>query len=310
MGVTIDRELWQSVTAAVKRAARAVRRAGRRRRRRPVYSDALVVRMYLWSVWHDRPLCWACDRGHYTTLFRPRRLPSVSQFARRVKSPSVADVLARVHDDLAGAAAPAAVTILDGKPLPVGPPSRDPDAARGRVSGGFAKGYKLHAAVTGDGRVAAWDVRPLNVAESTVAVELVARLARPGAAAAAVVLADSAYDAAPLHAAVAAAGARLHCPLRGQNQLKGGRHHPVTLRQMGPARRAAVAYWRDRPDDAARELGPRSRVETTFAALTASGGGLTCLPAWVRTLTRVSRWVGAKIALYHARLRARKLAAA
>jgi hypothetical protein len=79
---------------------------------------------------------------------------------------------------------------------------------------------------------------------------------------------------------------------------------------MGPARAAAVARWRDRPAEAARELAPRGRVETTFSALTAAGGGLTCLPAWVRTLPRVTRWVGAKIALYHARLTAKKSAAA
>jgi len=301
MDVTNDRGLWAEVRAAVKRAARAVGRAGRR----PVYSDALVASMYLWCVWHDRPLCWACDRGHYNALFRPRRLPSVSQFARRVKTPSVAAVLARAHDDLAAAGLASAVTILDGKPLPVGPPSRDPDAARGRVSGGFAKGYKLHAAVTADGRIPAWDVRPLNVAEVTVAADLIARLAPPPTSGA-LVLADSGYDAAPLHRQVAATGRRLHCPLRGQGQLVGGAHHPVTLRQMGPARRAAVALWRDRPAEAARELAPRSRVETTFAALTACGGGLTCLPAWARTLDRVTRWVGAKIVLYHARLRAKR----
>jgi len=302
MGVTVDGELWRLVTAAVKRAARAVGLAAGRRR--PTYPDALVVRMYLWCAWHDRPLCWACDRAHYNTLFRPRALPSVSQFARRVRTPSVAAVLARVDADLGGG--PAAALILDGKPLVVGPPSRDPDAARGRVSGGFAKGYKLHALAATDGRVPLWAVRPLNVAETTVAADLLARLGPSPS----VVLADSAYDAAPLHRAAAAAGSRLHCPLRGQGRVGSGGHHPVTLRQMGPARRAAVAYWRDRPADAARELGPRSRVETTFAALTACGGGLTCLPAWVRTLPRVTRWVGAKIALYHARLKARKLAAA
>ena len=211
MDVTNDRGLWAEVRAAVKRAARAVGRAGRR----PVYSDALVASMYLWCVWHDRPLCWACDRGHYNALFRPRRLPSVSQFARRVKTPSVAAVLARAHDDLAAAGLASAVTILDGKPLPVGPPSRDPDAARGRVSGGFAKGYKLHAAVTADGRIPAWDVRPLNVAEVTVAADLIARLAPPPTSGA-LVLADSGYDAAPLHRQVAATGRTARSAGRGR----------------------------------------------------------------------------------------------
>ena len=93
MGVTIDRELWRSVTAAVKRAAKAVGRRGRR----PVYADELIVRMYLWAAWHDRPLSWACDRAHYTALFRPRALPSVSQFTRRVKTDAARAILQRAH---------------------------------------------------------------------------------------------------------------------------------------------------------------------------------------------------------------------
>ena len=36
--------------------------------------------------------------------------------------------------------------------------------------------------------------------------------------------------------------------------------------------------------------------------LTCTGGGLWNLPAWVRGLDRVRRWVGVKIVLYNARL--------
>ena len=38
------------------------------------------------------------------------------------------------------------------------------------------------------------------------------------------------------------------------------------------------------------------------------GGGLTTLPPWVRRLDRVTRWVTAKIAIYHPRLRCRRVA--
>ena len=38
------------------------------------------------------------------------------------------------------------------------------------------------------------------------------------------------------------------------------------------------------------------------------GGGLRTLPPWVRGLDRVTRWVTAKIAIYHARLRCRSVA--
>src|SRR5688500_12171319 len=100
----MDRELWKTVLAAVKRAAKKVEReyerAGCRRRRRR-FAEWLVAAMYLWCVWHDRPLCWACDRSHYGALFRPRKLPSVSQFTRRVKEDLFQEVLQAAHDELA-----------------------------------------------------------------------------------------------------------------------------------------------------------------------------------------------------------------
>src|SRR4029078_7979289 len=114
------------------------------------FSDALIVAMYLWSVWHDRCLSWACDKRHYGKFFRPRKLPSVSQFTRRVKTPRCQRILQAVHQELAGHVRPTRISYLDGKPLTVGPASKDSQALRGHVMGGFAKGYKLHAWVTSD----------------------------------------------------------------------------------------------------------------------------------------------------------------
>ena len=308
MGVTIERELWRSVTAAVKRAAKAVGRGGRRA---CPYDDVLVVRMYLWAAWHDRPLSWACDRCHYNTLFRPRALPSVSQFTRRVKAETARAILQRAHDDLAAAGIATGLSCLDGKPLTVSPVSRDPDAARGHITGGFAKGYKLHAWVTDDGRLPLWAVTPLNTDEKTVARLLCARLPEmPGDA---LVMADANYDAAHLHKAVERTGARLLCPLRGQKPVgtgvgAGGDRHPDNLRKMGAARRELVSLWDAKPDLCRHVLHHRNDVERGFSTLTCHGGGLAALPAWVRTIGRVTRWVGAKIILYHARLRAQNAA--
>jgi hypothetical protein len=77
----MDREQWKLVLAAVKRAARRLPRDRRLR-----FADWLIVAMYLWAVAHDRSQSWACDRAHYAPWFRPRKLPSVSQFNRRVAS--------------------------------------------------------------------------------------------------------------------------------------------------------------------------------------------------------------------------------
>jgi hypothetical protein len=40
---------------------------------------------------------------------------------------------------------PALLAVLDGKPLPIGGCTKDPDARYGRAAGTMAKGYKLHA---------------------------------------------------------------------------------------------------------------------------------------------------------------------
>ena len=298
----MDRELWASVLAAVKRAAERVGWGGGRRA--PRYPNWLVVAMYLWAVWHDRPLCWACDRGHYGGLFRPRgKLPSVSQFTRRVKSDDVQRILQLVHDAFAQRGRVSDEGYLDGKPLLVSPVSKDRQAKRGRVSGGFARGYKLHAFVNEHRRVVVWSVTGLSEDEKTVALELLPHL--PPMSPDALILKDSNYDSAPLHkgAAEVAPGARLVGPLKGQGRVGEGGHHPVTLRQMGPERRELLAAWRACPGWLELALRARDTVERVFGVLCCTAGGLgTALPPWARTLCRVTRWVGAKIILYNARL--------
>jgi hypothetical protein len=96
---TMDSHTWQSVYRTIKQCGKMIPRAGRR----PVFSDTLIAAMYLWSVAHDRPMCWACRRANYTSRFRPRRLPSVSQFCRRVQTPRIQRLLEAVHDRLTDA---------------------------------------------------------------------------------------------------------------------------------------------------------------------------------------------------------------
>src|SRR5436190_12579815 len=123
-------------------------------------------------------------------------------------------------------------------------------------------------------------------------------------------MADSNYDAAPLHKLLAAAtGDRLLATPKGQHQVGPGGHHPVALRQMGAERREALDVWRDHPDLAAFVHKQRNNIEGVFSVLTVALG-LSALPACVRRLARVRRWVGEKIILYHARLLAQERAAA
>jgi Transposase DDE domain len=286
----MDRESWRKVLDAVKRAARSVEPTVRC----PLFGDWLIVAMYFWTCVHDRPQCWACDREHYGRLFRPRKLPSVSQFNRRVKTASVKMILQRVHNDLAKLRLAMPVSFADGKPLLVSPVSKDPDARCGHVTGGFGKGYKLHAIVTEDKRIVVWSVTALNVHETHVARMLCGYL--PPQLPNSLMLADGNYDDADFHKSVEATGSRLLVPLRGMAE------HPVTLRQMGAARREHIKTTREQPDLVNYMLNWRTQIERVFSALTCYGGGLGPLPSWVRRLERVARWVGCKIAMYHARL--------
>jgi hypothetical protein len=73
---------------------------------------------------------------------------------------------------------------------------------------------------------------------------------------------------------------------------------------MGPQRREAVRVWDEHPELAQYVLKMRNNAEGTFSVLTVACG--LHLPACVRRLERVRRWVGCKIILYHARLLAQE----
>lgn len=292
----MDHDQWRLVVACIRRAAAVLARPSRRFD----YPDRLIVGMYLWSVAHDRPMSWACERSHYNGVFRPRQLPSISQFHRRVKSDRVRQILQRVHDATGGRFVPTALSSVDGKPLPISPVSKDPDARRGYAGAHqMGHGYKLHALASEDRRIVTWCVRPMNEHEMPIARRLLTSLPEGFFNARSVLLADGNYDSHDLHKDVAQLGGHLVTHLRGRAT------HPVTLRQMGNARRELLEV-----DRTARPLlrmvrRHRNEIELTFSNLTSYGGGLGPLPPFVRRLGRVTRWVGAKIILYHTRLQLR-----
>lgn len=282
----MDSHTWQVIYQAIGRANRSLPRFGRR----PTYSDGLIVAMYIWSVWHDRPLSWACDRWNYSGCFRPRKLPSVSQFCKRINTDRCDAILQRLHTHLAGLASFTELSFIDGRAMRVGPCSKDREAASGMAPGGMAKGYKYHAWATEDGRIPVWSVMPLNVSEKTVAGEML-RYGR----ASGIVLADSNYDAGWLYDAVENDGGLLITPLP---KNVGGGHRPPSQ-----ARLRAAALW---PALGAYVYRERLGIERIFAHQSAYGGGLAPLPPWVRTLRRVRRWIGTKLIIHHARLTVRR----
>lgn len=286
----MDDHGWSVVYAEIRSADRAFPRTGRRKK----YTDVLIVTLYLWAVVHDRPMCWACRRSSFNRTFRPRRLPSVSQLSRRIRTVRCREMLQRVLERLAESDQATPISIIDGRPLVVGGCSKDRDAKSGHAWGGFARGYKLHALISQDGRVRAWEVTPLNVSEKGVAGRLVTRVRLEQW-----LLGDGNYDAGWLYDLVDQQGCQLLTPLPDN----AGQGH----RRQSTPRLRAVELWQS--GEAPIVFKERTAIERCFGNQSSFGGGLAPLPAWVRTLPRVQRWVLGKLIIYHARMRIRRTAA-
>jgi Transposase DDE domain len=254
------------------------------------FSDEVIVEVYYWSVLCDRPTSWACRKEHWPIHRRQRPLPSQPTLSRRLRSPSVVALLDALERRVVAPKEPGLFWMIDGKPLPIGGCSKDRQAGYGKAAGCKAKGYKLHALVGSGGAVAQWRVAPMNKDERVMAGRLV-KAAPPEVVG--YLLADANFDSNPLHQA---------CDDRGELQL-------VTPRRYGPGKgtghrkqtagrlRCIALTESPFPAFAAQLRADRAEVERQFGNLTNWGGGLTCLPAWVRTHRRVRRWVQAKLVL-------------
>lgn len=295
----MDRTAWLLLYSTIRRVTQQVNRRCRPQRLR--FSDALIVAMFLWAVIHDRTQFWACQRSSYNRCFRPRRLPSVSQFNRRMNEPRILVILQQLHQQLAGSITATALSYLDGKPLIVGVASKDPEARRGHVMGGFAKGYKLHAWMSEDRRIPLWAVESLNVDERPVAQKLIAQVDQLSTRS--LTLADQMYDTYRLHKMLDARGGRLLVQPKGSAD---GKRNRKNLQRMGPARRELLRIKAHHPCLLRFVHKQRINAEGILGNLCGGSGGLTGLPPWVRRKYRVKRWVGGKIIWYHARLRIRR----
>lgn len=285
----MDSHMWKTIYQTIVRMNRTLDN----RRRKCQYNDTLIVALYLWSVCHDRPRCWAARRSSYYGPFRPPRLPSRSQFERRLAAPRAQALLQATWNALAESDDPSPISCMDGRVLAVGPYSQDRDAQKGFCSSGFAKGYKLHAITRKCGRIGAWRVEPLNVSEKNVADELIVKAKPQG-----LLLADGNYDVGRLYDLAMVGGALLMTPFK--KNAGGGHRRPSPIRQL------AIRAWKAGGKYLYRL---RTDIERRFSQLSSFGGGLAPLPPWVRGLPRVTQWVGTKLMIYHVRLMLREAAA-
>ena len=279
-----------------------------RRRPRVQFIDQLIVMVYLWSVLHERPVCWACDTDNWPKDLLGFELPSDSTMSQRLETPGVKQLIERVLTAAADLFPPTLVKSIDSKPLPVGAYSKDADAKRGRIAAGqFARGYRLNVLTHGRA-VQSWTLAPMNDHDSLSAHTLLSHL-RGGYG---YVVADNAYDSNELHLAAAAQNHQLVAPPREANKgVRDAKYNvPQRLRALdlldeSPLKHCGIRVGNFGASSFGTELyNQREAVESSFGEL--SQMGLNHLPSWVRGPRRVALWCAAKLLVYLCRLAKKK----
>jgi hypothetical protein len=292
----MELELWSDLSQAISALQRQIRRC-----RGDQYSTASIVRVYLWAVLHDRPMIWACDARNWTQQTRPRQLPDQSTLSRRTRRADFQEFLAKMGRRLNGAAKTQYLKIIDGKPLELPNHTSDRDARWGRGVSRHSIGYKIHAIISENPLPDALAITPLNVCEKRMAHRLIRRVEGSG-----YLLADGNYDASWLFDVCRDQGRQLVCPRAKPGTGIGHRYQsPHRLRAIDMLEPPATI------NDFGRQLyRRRSDIERQFSQMVSFGGGLTCLPPWVRRIWRVRNWVWAKLLINAARIRRRTKRAA
>ena len=272
----MDGMCWLRVYRYVCDAARSLPRTPRVQ-----HSDARIVLTFLWAVVQQRPISWACRSRHWPPHLRHHALPSPATMSRRLRRREVLQLLATMLVLIQQTIPCGSMAIIDGKPLPIGGYSKDPDAGYGRGAGVMARGYKLHLICSITGRVIDWDVAALNVSEQRVARTLLPAAEHD----AGFVLGDANYDANALYELAGNHGMQLLTPRR-YRKARGIGHHKHSLFRLRAIRMLS--------DGLKPLLYQRLAIERFFAHLSNS---LCPLPNWVRRQHRVENWVHAKLIL-------------
>jgi hypothetical protein len=278
----------------------------RPRPRRVRFSDALILAVLAWSVLHDRPRCWACDRRHWSGKWKDHflELPCESTLSERLRTASVQLLLEQVFYHVLGAAAACGFCLcrrIDSKPLPVGTFTKDRDARKlGHCSGGvICRGYKMFCCWgRGEPLPQALVLGPMNQSDQAGGIELIDQLQQRlwGGHACGYLLGDSTHDTNPLHAHAGENGFQLLTPRKQPGSGLGHRGHSAlrlrSIELMEGHPDPMVLALRQTSLDFGRSLyRQRGQIEREFGGLCSFGAGLQPLPAWVRTPHRVVQWV-------------------
>lgn len=278
----MEHQLWRSIVSVLAEVNKSLKRTV------CDFSDEDIVKVFYWSVLHDRSRSWACDPKHWPLWHRRRPLPSQATLSRRLRSATVQFLLNALEQRVVAPQQPNLFWMIDGKPLTISGCSKDRQAGYGRAANCMAKGYKIHAIVGADEAIAAWRVAPMNKDERVMAGRLVRTAPIQG-----YLVGDSNFDSNKLHEACGKHD-QLQLVTRRRNAGKRGLgHHRHTAGRL----RSVALTENPRPAFADQLLKDRNQIERFFAHATNWGGGLACLPPWARTHRRVYRWVQAKLVL-------------
>lgn len=288
----MELELWAELSQAICDVHSRI--PGQARDKHPT---ARIVRVYLWAALHDRPVSWACCRQNWTARTAPPELPDQSTMSRRTRRADFEAFQMRLAMRLSGKPARSLLKKIDGMPLELPNHTRDPDARWGRGVSRKSIGYKLHAIHSANPLPDAFTITPLNVCEKQMAHRLIRRVGGGG-----YLLGDAHYNASWLFDVCAHHGYQLLCPRAKPGTGMGHRYQsPERLRAMNMLE----------PPGAINDFGPelyrcRIDIERRFSQLSCFGGGLTCLPPWIRRIWRVRHWVWAKLLIDAARFRIKR----
>jgi hypothetical protein len=296
----MERRLWLELYRIIITLGKTHSFAGKR------YSDACIVLVFLKSVLHDRPRCWACEMKNWGEAANDCpwvSLPSPTTMSRRLRTIGVLLLLEQAQNFLRQRLPKRLFKWIDAKPLPVGGASKDRDAKAGRAVRGMARGYKLHVIMDAAGPVEHWRLAPMSQNERVAACDLLPALAGSGTL---YVSGDGGYDGNSVFDAAAEGETQLvvNCLWQKSDQKPKGLGH---RRQSAYRLRGLELTSNPLAACGVKEsfgqslLRARSGIERRFGLLGNFAGGLSPLPNWVRKPRRVALWVGGKILIYLAR---------
>lgn len=124
----MERELWPLLYRLIRQTARDFSQ------KYVQFQPWVLVSVMLWAALHDRPVSWACQARHWsTTTSRLCRIPSPSTMSRHIDGAGVGLFWRALEQRIRNCGQAALIAFVDGKALPVGGNSKDPDARFGAV---------------------------------------------------------------------------------------------------------------------------------------------------------------------------------